>query len=346
MNSANKRLFAEDLSLVERHVGPLWERLRGKRLFVTGGTGIVGKTLLDTLTHCRQVYDLDCRLTLLSRRPKAFQEMFPHLADSTWVTVCEGDVRDFSFPEGQFDYVVHAAADCTTPSDANTLFETCVLGTRRVLDFAKSHGVTDFLYISSGAVYGAQPPDLDGIPETYRGAPDPLVAASGYAEGKRAGEWLSCAYGREFGFDVKIARIFSMAGPYIPLDNKFAFGNFIRDVLRRQPIVIQGDGNVYRSYLYLADVAVWLWTILLRGKPGVAYNVSGLAGNAVSMVELAERINQVLGGNSPIKIMTPRVAGKPAERYVADVTKAQAELGLQSTMTLDDAIRSTARWNR
>jgi len=339
---ACKKLPHADLGHVFDKVGALWESFRGERVFISGGTGFFGKWLLETLLDANQRLDLGCRVTVLSRRPADFATCHPHLSDPSVVTLVTGDVRDFAYPEGRYKFVIHAATDVAADSAAIDLFCSCLDGTRRVLDFARQAGCDDFLLVSSGAVYGRQPEQLAAIPESYPGAPDPLDPKSAYGEGKRCSEWLASAYGEQHRFRVKIARCFAFVGPHLPLDGHFAIGNFIRDAVSGSPIVIQGDGTPYRSYLYAADLAVWLWTILLRAPGAAAYNVGGA--EAITIAELGLRVSRIAGSSKAVTVMTPCLPSKAAERYVPDVQKAEHGLGLKTWIPLDEAIHRTVQW--
>jgi dTDP-glucose 4,6-dehydratase len=263
------------------------------------------------------------------------------LAQTEGVDWLRGDVRDFAFPAGEYDTVIHAATDVVAKAAPEEIFDTCIAGTRRVLDFAAR--AQDFLLVSSGAVYGRQPADLPRIPESYPGAPDPLLPGSAYGEGKRASEWLAAAAGARTNLRVRTARCFAFVGPYLPLDKHFAIGNFIGAALAGREIVIQGDGTPVRSYLHAADMAAWLWAVLLKGRAGAAYNVGAEA--AISIADLAHRVCTVLNVPDQVRVMGTQDASRPLDRYVPDNGLARAELGLSAPMGLDEAIVRTARWH-
>jgi dTDP-glucose 4,6-dehydratase len=338
--------LSDDLNRVLAHTEGLWDELRGARLFATGGTGFFGCWLLESFAWACDALQLNASLTVLTRSPEAFRRKAPHLASHPSIAILQGDVRTFPFPEGRFTHLIHGAADASAALNRErplVMLDTIVDGARRTLDFAVHCGATRFLMISSGAVYGAQPADVERVPETYEGGPATTDPRSAYAEGKRLAELLGAVYAARHGFACPIARPFAFAGPYLPLDTHFAIGNFIADCLNRRPIEIRGDGAPSRSYLYAADLAIWLWTILLRGQSCRAYNVG--SEEAVSIAGLAATVRATLGATEPVRIAGQPRPGIPAERYVPDTSRARTELGLRQTVSLEEAIRRTAAWN-
>lgn len=322
----------------------VWRGLQGRRIFITGGTGFVGKWLLSTLIDVNRRLQLDVRATVLSRDPESFRTAMPSLADAAELHWVRGDVREFEGPEQTHDTIIHAATDVVAQSTPELTFDTCIDGTRHVLDFAAATGAKDFLLVSSGAVYGRQPSDLLCVPETYHGAPDSLSPGSAYGEGKRASEWLCAAAAARSGLRVVTARCFAFVGPHLPLDKHFAIGNFLDMAMAGEEIVIHGDGTPIRSYLYAADMAAWLWSVLLLGRQGVAYNVG--AEDALSIANLAQRVCQVLNTSLPIRIHSTATPGRAPDRYVPSHSRARDELGLPAPLPLDEAIRRTVRWHR
>jgi dTDP-glucose 4,6-dehydratase len=223
------------------------------------------------------------------------------------------------------------------------MLSTIVAGTERALQFAAAAGAKKFLLTSSGAVYGRQPADLTHVPETYPTAPNPLLPTSVYAEGKRTAEQFCALNARQSSLECKIARCWAFCGPHLPLDQHFAIGNFIRDALAGQPIQIQGDGTPRRSYLYAADLAIWLWTMLFRAPALLPINVG--SAHDVSILELARTVAATLNPELEIRVAQSAVPGTAPLRYVPSVDRARDILGLVETVGLEESIRRTAKWH-
>ena len=335
-----ENLLSSDLDHILSRTETLWPDVRGERFFLTGGTGFVGTWLMESLLWANRRLNLGISATVLTRDPAAFERRAPHLASDPAVTLVAGDATSFAFPEGTFPLIVHAATGAGHPA---SVFACDVASTGRVLEFASRCGVRRFLFTSSGAVYGRQPAGMTHVPEDYPGAPLTTDIDSAYAQAKRASEFLCLSAGQARSFDVSVARLFAFAGPYLPLDANFAVGNFIRDVLAGGPVRISGDGTPHRSYLYAADLAIWLWTILLRGQSSRVYNVG--SEEAISIAGLAARVTSSLRSKSAISVAQQSRPGIPAQRYIPSTVRARTELGLEQTVSLDEAIRRTAAWN-
>ena len=318
---------------------------KNAKIFVTGGTGFIGCWLLESLRYADMRLNLNVEVTVLTRSYDSFFKKAPHLATYKSFKFIEGDVLNFSWPDGTFTHLVHAATDASAELNENNpvaMFDTVVEGTKNILEFSVQKKPQRILYLSSGAVYGQQPSNLEGVPEAWTGAPSCLDPKSAYAEGKRAAEMLCALYCKQYGLNISIARIFALLGPYLSLDIHFAAGNFIRDAMNGKEIVINGNGLPCRSYLYASDLTIWLWHLMQRGESGKAYNVG--SDESVSIRALAERTTEVLGG-AGFKVMDKKDAGWNLGRYVPDTKMIGIELGLYKTVSLNESIRRTAIWN-
>ena len=347
MTVSSTNLLADDLDQIVDRTRELWEDLRGQRIFVTGGTGFFGCWLLESLLWANDKLQLGVSVTVLTRDIAAFGVKAPHLVRHAAIRLVAGDVCSFEFPEEVFTYVIHAATASSSTlakSDPLRMFDTIVSGTTRTLEFARRCSARRVLLTSSGAVYGPQPTTLSHLPEEYSGSPDLTTASSTYAEAKRAAEILCAIYGQQHGVHVSVARCFAFVGPYLPLAEHFAAGNFVRDGLAGGPIHVKGDGTPYRSYLYASDLAVWLWTILLRGRAARAYNVG--SETPVRIVDLANLIATLFKPESSVIVAQAPTKHSSGERYVPSTRRAQVELGLTSTVNLEQALARTIDWHR
>ena len=328
------------------HTRDLWSEARGGRIFATGGTGFFGPWLVETFARANSRLDLGAELVVLTRDLDAAIGRLPHYASLPGVKLHSGDVRDFRPPGGTFDVIVNGAAESSQQGhagDQRHMFDTIVDGTRRTLGLAQLAGASRYLLLSSGAVYGRQPPDVPHLTEGHPGGPDVSEPRSAYAEGKRAAEVMAAIAAESTGLSVRVARCFAFVGPHLPLDVHFAIGNFIRDAMAGGPIRISGDGTAVRSYLYMADLAIWLWTLALSPAASGAFNVG--SETAVSILDTARVVGSVCAPDADIEVAGKAVPGAHAHRYVPSTSRARRLLGLAQSVGLEDAIRRTATWH-
>jgi dTDP-glucose 4,6-dehydratase len=338
MNQSSKNLFGlpeVDLAGIVAQGRTDLEGLRDARIFITGGTGFFGRWLLGALAYAERQLGLGLQATILSRDPAAFRARHPEIAQEKIFHFVRGHVADFAPPQGGCDFVLHAAADTvafTRAEEEEERARAIVAGTRRMLEFARTCEVRCFLYASSGAVYGPATARPTGARED-----DDLDPTTPYGRSKMEAENL-CT---NSGLDCVTARAFAFLGPHLPLDAHFAAGNFLHDARRGGPITVRGDGTALRSYLYPADLIVWLLRLLLRGERGRAYNVG--SDEKVTTAELARRIAAACDPAPEVVIQSQQPHG-PQNIYLPDITRARTELGLEVSVKLEEAIRRTLAW--
>jgi nucleoside-diphosphate-sugar epimerase len=340
----SKWTLQQDVNAVVDGCLDIWDALDNGHLFITGGTGFIGCWLLETLCKANDRLGTKIRATVLTRNPEGFHAKAPHLAGHPLITLMQGDIIDFK-AKGEFTHLIHAATDASAElneTDPLKMFDTVLSGTRQALSFAVEQNIKRVLYLSSGAVYGNQPWEIERVSESYSGGPDCLDARATYAEAKRAAEMLCAIYSKQHGLQVKIARIFALLGPYLSLDIHFAAGNFIRDAMQGKSIIVKGNGLPQRSYLYAGDLATMLWHMLVRADPLTPYNLGSSEG--ISVGDLAKLVGHTLG-QPEVRILGAQDHGWNLGRYVPDIHKISEDLGLSPTVSLEESIRRTALWN-
>ncbi|MEI6033088.1 MAG: NAD-dependent epimerase/dehydratase family protein [Verrucomicrobiae bacterium] len=337
MTAMNSRLPPDDLEDVVCHVGRCWSHLEGKRVLFTGASGFFGSWMLESFLDAGTRLNLPLRAIASTRNARRFSERLPHLASDPRVEILESDAAAMPVPEGAVDFIIHSlvpGASSALP-EMDAFFQSA---TQRLLDIAVQKNPRAFLLCSTGAVY--QPQD----PSASYSEGDPLVSLDApltYGQIRRKVEEQCFAAWKSYGAAVKVARGFSFVGPRLPLDANFAVGNFIGDGLAGRPIAVRGDGAAVRSYLYAADMAAWLWTILLVGRPGCAFNVG--SEEAVCIGDLASTIARLFGAQQIIE--GEAMPGTAPPVYVPRAGRAHAELGLRAWTGLNEAIEKTIRFS-
>lgn len=278
------------------------QKLQGKCVFVTGATGFFGLWMLSALVAIKQSLGSDLRLVALSRNPDRFLATYPEFGLDRHVEFVGGDVRHFKYGRADVTHLVHMAttnaAETFAGEDQCRKLDLLYAGTKNVLTQCAGR-LESVLMTSSGVAYGqcmSQP-----IQESDHGLLDTTDPRSALALGKLTAEYLVSTFAEKQGYRFSIARCFSFAGPHLPLDLHYAFGNFIANAVRKQAIVIQGDGMDRRSYLYIGDAIAWLLRMLLEPRNSI-YNVG--SDRDVSISELANKIAQRSGHDLPVNTLS------------------------------------------
>jgi len=348
MNQPMRKMIRQDCSRVlgERPVG--LDALQGGVLLITGGTGFMGTWLTEMAAYLNDHHQFGLRLLLLSDRASQFAGRAPHLAARKDVQLIERNVVNVTEIPEEVTWIIHAAADPDSRNHATDplgTLRTTIRGTDALLQATvRLPNLHKILHVSSGLVYGLQPHEVPNLSESFVGGLDCTATSQAYAEGKRASEAVCAAYRTQFRLPILTVRPFAFLGPYQSLDRPWAANNFIRDGLRGGPIRIQGDGQSVRSYMYPADMALWLLTVLARGGPGAVYNLGSPHG--ITLIDLAQRIVSLLP--EPVKIVT-RMLGLNAPgptRLVPDTSHGQETLGLEIKTDLESSIRLALQWYR
>jgi dTDP-glucose 4,6-dehydratase len=308
-------------------------------LLVIGGTGFFGKSILDAFQrNLLDPWSIDS-LIIMARHPELFQKNHSQLITSK-VKLLKGDIA--SINELPFaDYVIHAAAS----TDARNYHlaplkerSNIIRGTLNYCELAKEFNQNSkIVYVSSGAVYGTQPHDLEKIPEDFVFLDGEQLPESkrDYAYAKRDSEKAINDLGN-YGLDVSIARCYAFVGPWLPRDQHFAIGNFINDGLNNRKIKVTAKHKVYRSYMYADDLVEWLMKISEKSNPSCPiYNVG--SDQEILIDDLASKIGDFFHQETD---MLPH-SSDDVDLYIPDISRAMKDLNLHLKYNLDEAISCT-----
>jgi nucleoside-diphosphate-sugar epimerase len=338
-------IIENDLEFIFTNIKDICMDFSYKTFFITGGTGFFGKWFLHFFIYLKEKKNINIKIYVLSRNPEYFLKQYS-MFDKDYIIFIKGDIREFKFIDGRVDYILHLAAtnaeETFNNMDPLEKFESSAFGIKRILEFARIKKIKKFLFASSGSIYGKNCKEKF-ISENCLNSPNILDnIASALPEGKRVSEFYCSYYANKYNIDIVIARCFSFVGPYLPLDIHYAIGNFINDSIKNKEIIIKGNGSQIRSYMYISELIVWLFVILLKGKKAEAYNVG--SDYEISILNLAKLVASNFK-DVKIKILNKKIRKTAAaNRYVPNISKAKKELGLNIYSNLDENIKKTIKF--
>ncbi|MBO7537937.1 MAG: NAD-dependent epimerase/dehydratase family protein [Prevotella sp.] len=268
--------------------------MTGGRILVTGASGMIGSCLIDMLMLANKygysfdVYALGRNRSKLLKRFKAFEE-------SSLLHIIEQDIRFPLDDSIDVDYIIHGASPADPIMYANNPTETMLTifeGTTNMLNYCVRHKKTRMLLLSSFEVYGNN--GNHEYSEDDFGAIDMNQIRSCYPESKRNAEILAKSYSHEFGVNALIARLCSIYGPTMAMDDSKAHAQFLRNAVNKENIILKSKGQQYRGYCHVIDAVTAMLTILAKGKCGEAYNVS-YEGGVSTIADIARCVSEIAG---------------------------------------------------
>jgi nucleoside-diphosphate-sugar epimerase len=300
------------------------DALRGLRIFLTGGTGFVGRWFLAGLPRVI-AYGATPQVAALVRGDAA-------PVTAPWLSWVRGDVRSFALAGGA-DVIVHAALPSTAARadrDAE-LRETALRGAEAVIAHARRSGARRVLVLSSGAVYGPADAPL--------GEGDPFAAsddADTYGRVKREVEDMFRAASGP-ALDVVVARLFTCIGVGYRAHEHLAHVGLLRAARAGEPIALRSDGTAVRSYLFGADLAVWLLA-LVTGSGSDVVNVG--SDESLTVLEFARLVARA-GGRDESAVVVGAEPDARRHHFVPNITRARTVYGLEPWTSAAEAVALT-----
>lgn len=335
----NMKTYKEDLQLLLKQDIP-WEKLSGKRVMISGATGMIGKCIIDLL----MLKNISISIVALSRNEKRAKERFEEYWDMDVFQYISCDVNK-EIPEcGHVDYMIHAASN-THPlqysQDSIGTITSNMIGTKNLLDYAVAHQTERFCFVSSVEVYGENRGDVEKFDENYLGYLNCNTLRAGYPESKRVGETLCNAYYQTHQLDFVIPRLSRVYGPTMLDSDSKAIAQFIRKAAAGEDIVLKSAGTQLYSYTYAPDAAMGILAVLLKGECGEAYNISD-KGSEVTLKQITEYLTEDNGMQVVFEIpdAAEQKGYSTATKALLATQKAEA-LGWQAQTHMREGLRKT-----
>lgn len=315
-----------------------------KSFLITGGTGFIGKWLVSSLNELVKKHNFDISISILTRDKNIFINNFKNDENIKSLNFIESDVRylDKINPgEYDFDYIVLGANDATYDFSLNTylLTDTLINGTNLLINKFTTKKTKMILHLSSGAVYGDISNFKDGVDESSKANFDISDIGSMYGLSKILVESTLNDFGYKNNIKIVNARCFAFSGPYLPLDKHFAFGNFIKNALEDDDIVINGDGSPVRSYLYPVDLVNFLLKLFTISQSRISVNIG--SSHQITIKDLANKILKITNTNKKIITKGSGVDHPEKSNFYIPNTSYAKSLGFKENISIDESIKRT-----
>jgi dTDP-glucose 4,6-dehydratase len=346
MRNKQNKLITDDCNRSYSEISGKLEKLKGKTLLVTGGTGFMGSWICEMVYYMNKVHKMDISLFVMARNQTRFDNNLPHLKNSKKIKFIYSDIRNNIEIPKEVNYIIHAAANPDNRFHASRPFEsmtTVAEGTSAIFQSAsRLSNLYNIVNVSSSSVYCTKLKEGEKFSEDFLGLSHSSKVSYSFSAANRYSESLCSAARSELRLPISTIRPFTFCGAYQDIDSPWAINNFINDAIHKRPVGIHGDGEVIRSYMYGSDLAVWALVIMLHAKNGQVYNVGNPNGS--SLKEIANKVSNCFQPMPSVMTNTSLVANNNHSILLPDVAKAERDFGLKQYTDIDISIKRTIQW--
>lgn len=305
------------------------------KVLITGGAGFLGSHLCERCLN--EGYEVVAMDNLITGDVKNIQ----HLFGVDGFTFVKHDVTNYTFVEGDLDYILHFASPASPIDYLKIPIQTLkvgAMGTHKILGLAKEKGAR-VLIASTSEVYGD--PLIHPQTEDYWGNVNPVGFRGCYDEAKRFMEALTMAYNRYHGVETRIVRIFNTYGPRMRVNDGRVLPAFMSQALRGEDITVFGDGSQTRAFCYVDDLVEGIWR-LLHSDYSDPVNVGNPS--EITILDFAKEIIELIGSKSKI-VNKPLPQDDPKVRQ-PDISLAKEILGWEPQVPRAEGLVRTLEYFR
>lgn len=273
---------------------PNLDALRNQTVLITGASGLIGSRLTELLMELNRALNYNIQIILTGRNLERLKSRFSFLDDENikyWELDLDNTIT--KYPYNQLpNFIVHAASAANPKYYQEKPVETMTgnfIGCLNLLKYFTNNDLANFLYVSSGEIYGNQINGSNEITENMYGYIDGLSTRSCYPISKRAAETLCVSWASEYNQKITIARPSHVFGPGFNHSDTRISADFFRLASDGKELVLKSSGTQIRSYTFVDDCVSGILTVLINGQNSEAYNITK-TDNSITIKDFAKKI--------------------------------------------------------
>ncbi|MFC1653800.1 NAD-dependent epimerase/dehydratase family protein [Patescibacteria group bacterium] len=310
----------------------------GKVCLVTGGAGFIGSHFVEKLISC------GARVIVVDNFVTGSRKNLEHITSKN-LEIIEADASQpvSSYLKEDVSFIFHLASPASPDGymkEPEVTYMVNSMGTHHLCEYARKTGAK-LLFTSTSEIYGD--PLEHPQKETYWGNVNPTGPRACYDESKRFGEMVVNIFQKRDQIDARVVRIFNTYGPRMGLEDGRVIPNFLSQAIKNEPITVHGDGTQTRSFCYVDDLVKYiLRAMIIEKAKGETINI-GRPGE-LTMKELAEKVKQISGSSSQIKLVDGR--DEDISQREPDISKAISILEYEPKVDVEEGLRKTIEYFR